>query len=92
LETQAHLLEREGKPVAARDVLTVAKRLIRALEDEGLTLEGKTGETVAFDPNYHQPLEVGPGLTPGQPVVIRSPGISYAGRVLHRAGVRKGGS
>src|SRR5262245_8648030 len=37
LLTHAHLLEVEGKALQARDVLTVARRLVRLLEDEGLT-------------------------------------------------------
>src|SRR5437870_13492244 len=36
LALQAHLLEGEGKPVSARDVLAVAQSLIRVLESEGL--------------------------------------------------------
>src|SRR5262245_43602205 len=56
LLTQAHLLEVEGKPVQARDVLALARRLIRLLEDEGLTAEGRVGDTVLFDPNRHEPL------------------------------------
>src|SRR5262249_23611013 len=32
LVTQAHLLEAEGKPVQARDVVAVARRLVRVLE------------------------------------------------------------
>jgi molecular chaperone GrpE (heat shock protein) len=56
LLTQAYLLEVEGKLVQAKDVLVVAKRLIRALEDNGLTLTNKVGETVPFDSNLHDPL------------------------------------
>jgi molecular chaperone GrpE (heat shock protein) len=80
LRTQAHLLEMEGEAVPATDVLAVAKRLVRALEDEGLTLEGGVGETTSFDPNRHAParrrsLNAGPAgrrapgrrRLPGQP-------------------------
>ena len=45
LLTQAHLLEVDGKPLQARDVLGVARRLVRMLEDNGLTLDGQVGET-----------------------------------------------
>ena len=45
LLTQAHLLEVDGKPLPAHDVLGVARRLMRTLEDNGLTLEGQVGET-----------------------------------------------
>lgn len=89
LLTQAHLLEVEGKPVQVKDVLTVARRLVRVLEDEGLTLEGKVGETVSFDPNHHEPLSGNISLTSGQNVVIRFVGITLQGKVLRKAGVEK---
>jgi molecular chaperone GrpE (heat shock protein) len=89
LLTQAHLLEVEGKPVQAKDVLAVAKRLVRALEDNGLTLEGSVGETVPFDPNRHEPLSGDAALMPGEAVVVRFVGVSYQGRVIRKAGVAK---
>jgi hypothetical protein len=87
LLTQAHLLEVEGKPLQARDVLAVARRLVRLLEDEGLTAQGQVGETVAFDPGRHEPL--GSDFVPksGQAVVVRLVGVSWRGRALCRAGV-----
>jgi molecular chaperone GrpE (heat shock protein) len=92
LFTQAHLLEVEGKPVQAKDVLAVAKRLVRALEDEGLKLEGGVGETASYDPNRHEPLggqTAQTGLTLGQPIVTRFAGVSYRGRLIRKAGVEK---
>lgn len=86
LLTQAHLLQ-EGKPVQAKDVLAVAKRLIRTLEDSGLTLTGNVGETVSFDSNLHEPLSVNTSLTPGVSVVVKFVGVSYQGKVIRKAGV-----
>jgi molecular chaperone GrpE (heat shock protein) len=91
LLTQAHLLEVEGKPVQARDVLAVARRLVRLLEDEGLAPEGRVGETVAFDPDRHEALGGGFAPRPGQPAVVRLVGISWQGRVLRKAGVGPAG-
>jgi molecular chaperone GrpE (heat shock protein) len=88
LLTQAHLLEAEGRPVQARDVLAVARRLVRVLEEEGLTLDGRPGERAAFDPNRHAPL-AGEAPAPGAGVVVRFAGIGYKGRVLRKAGVDK---
>jgi molecular chaperone GrpE (heat shock protein) len=88
LLTQAHLLEADGRPVQARDVLAVARRLVRVLEDEGLTVEGRVGERAAFDPDRHAPLG-GDTLTRGQAVVVRFVGVSYRGRLLRKAGVEK---
>jgi molecular chaperone GrpE (heat shock protein) len=88
LLTQAHLLEAEGKPVQARDVLAVARRLVRVLEEEGLTLDGRPGERAAFDPNRHAPL-AGAAPAPGTAVVVRFAGVGYRGRVLRKAGVER---
>jgi molecular chaperone GrpE (heat shock protein) len=87
LLTQAHLLEVEGKPVQARDVLAVARRLVRLLEDEGLAPEGRIGEAVGFDPDRHEPL--GGDFNPrrGEAVVVHVPGVNWRGKVLQRAGV-----
>jgi molecular chaperone GrpE (heat shock protein) len=92
LLTQAHLLEAESKPLQAKDVLAVAKRFIRALEDQGLKLEGSVGEAVAFDPNRHEPLNRSASINQGQQVVTRFVGISYCGKFLRKTGVelRKG--
>lgn len=90
LLTQAYLLEVEGKPVQAKDVLVVAKRLIRVLEDNGLTLTGNVGETVSFDSNLHDPLSDRTSLTPGVPVVVKFVGVSYQGKVIRKAGVEPG--
>ncbi|HAZ45637.1 MAG TPA: nucleotide exchange factor GrpE [Cyanobacteria bacterium UBA11371] len=87
LLTQTHLLEVEGKPIQAKDVLAVAKRLIRTLEDNGLTLNCSVGETVPFDPNYHDALSTSASLTPGTTVAVKFAGISYQGKVIRKAGV-----
>ena len=86
LLTQAHLLE-QGKPVQAKDVLLVAKRLISALEDNGLTIVGQVGETVSFDSNLHEPLSASTAINPGAEVVVRFAGVSYQGKVSRKAGV-----
>lgn len=89
LLTQAHLLEVDGKPIQAHDVLAVARRLVRSLEDNGLTLEGRVGETVPFDPNCHEPLSAEAALQPGETVVVKFVGASYSGTVLKKAGVAR---
>lgn len=90
LLTQAHLLEAEEKPVQARDVLAVARRLVRVLQEAGLGVEEEVGRRVSFDPNRHEALSSEARLAPGEEVEVRVVGISYRGRVLRRAGVRKG--
>lgn len=90
LLTQAHLLE-AGKPVQARDVLSVARRLVRVLEDRGLQLVGAAGETTAFDPNRHAPLSAEVSLAAAERVIVRLVGVAHQGKVLHKAGVEKAG-
>src|SRR5262245_16425470 len=91
LLTQAHLVEIEGKPLQVKDVLVVAKRLVRSLEDEGLKLEGGVGETTSFDPNRHELLGGEAALTRGKAVVVRFAGVSYRGRLIRKAGVDDAG-
>ncbi len=85
LRTQADLLEKQGKPVQARDVLSVAQRLLRALERHGLAFDGQVGAETIFDPNQHTPLQSTGALQPGQPVRIRFSGVTYQGRRLYKA-------
>ncbi len=89
LLTQAHLLEVEGKPIQAADVLVVAKRLVRTLEDYGLALDGTVGEAVVLDPDRHEPLSVDESLTPGQQVLVKFVGASYRGKIIKKAGVAR---
>jgi molecular chaperone GrpE (heat shock protein) len=91
LLTQAWLMENEGKPVETRDVMTVARQLVQALEAAGLKPEGTIGTTVAFDPDRHQPLSVEETVKSGDQVVIRLPGMSFGGRTLRKAGVKRKG-
>lgn len=89
LLTQAHLLDVDGKPIQAKDVLTVAKRLVRTLEDNGFTVEGCMGEAIPFDPNRHELLSANVSPVPGEKVVVKFVGASYLGKVIKKAGVAK---
>jgi molecular chaperone GrpE (heat shock protein) len=90
LLTQAHLLEVENKPVQARDLVAVARRLVRALEDHGLRLLGSVGGMANYDPNCHAPLSNDTRIVAGQPVVIRFVGVATPdGKVLRKAGVEE---
>ena len=84
LVTQSALLE-EGKDLAARDVLTVARRMLRALERQGLLMAGKPGDRVPFDPAGHQPMNAGVNPLPGQEVIIRFPAIMVEGKMIYKA-------
>lgn len=83
--TQAELLENQDKPVQARDVLSVARRLVRAVERRGMLFEGRAGEQAAFDPNRHSPLNAEAAPQVGQAVTIRFAGVSYQGKIIHKA-------
>jgi len=83
--TQAELLENQNKPVQTRDVLSVARRLIRAAERRGMQFDGRAGEQAAYDPNRHAPLNAEIALQVGQTVTIRFAGVTYQGKILHKA-------
>jgi hypothetical protein len=87
LLTQAHLLEVEGKPVQARDMWLVAKRLVRTFEDRGAAFQGHVGETCSFEAARHEPLSASISLNEGQPVRIRFVGMAYQGKLLRKAAV-----
>ena len=89
IATQTYLFEVEKKPLQSKDVLAVAKRMVKVLEGEGLTLLGGVNEIVPFDENYHQPLTSQVKLQHGERVVVRLAGASFAGRVLRKASVEK---
>jgi molecular chaperone GrpE (heat shock protein) len=83
--TQAELLENQNKPVQARDVLSVARRLIRAAERRGMQFDGRAGEQVAYDPNRHASLNAEIAPQAGQAVTIRFAGVTYQGKILYKA-------
>jgi molecular chaperone GrpE (heat shock protein) len=83
--TQADLLENQGKAVQARDVLTVARRMVRALERAGVTFVEPVGQQVAFDPNQHTPISASTPLQAGQPAVVRFAGVSFQGKLITKA-------
>ena len=87
LLTQAHLLEVASKPLQAKDVLAVAKRVIRVLEQGGLKLEGNVGDVLSFDPDRHDPLSADLTIGAGQSVVVRFAGVTFRDKLLRRARV-----
>ncbi len=91
LKTQAHLVQVEEKPVQARDVLAVARQLLRVLEDAGMRFEGEVGDVVTFDPDRHRPLGEA-SLSRGDQVRIRFVAVKLGERVIHKAGVDKAGN
>lgn len=88
LVTQAHLLEREHKPVESRDVLAVAKRLVKHLEELEMCLDGEVGEVTKFDPDRHTPLGDSP-LSRGDEVAVRFVAVRYRDKIIRKAGVQK---
>jgi molecular chaperone GrpE len=87
LMTQAYLLDVQGRPLQARDVLAVARRLIQVLEEQGMQVMGKIGEIQPFDPDRHEPMASGLAIEPGTPVTVRFVGIAYHDHLLKKLGV-----
>jgi molecular chaperone GrpE len=90
LTTQAYLVEVQGRPLQVRDVLAVTRRLIQALEEQGMQVIGKIGEFQPFDPDRHEPMASGLSIEPGTPVIIRFVGIAYRDHLLKKMGVEGG--
>jgi molecular chaperone GrpE (heat shock protein) len=84
---QADLIENGATQVPAKDVLRLARRLIRALEDAGIELQGSVGQRMVFDPNLHEALSTDEVIKRGQDVIVRLVGVAYKGRVLRKSGV-----
>ena len=74
----------EGKPVAAKDVLALARGLGRSLERLGLVGIGQPGENATFDSTIHQMLS-GSAPAPGTVVVLRMPGYRLGEKVVRKA-------
>lgn len=87
LLAQAYLLEKEGKPVQAKDVLAVARKLLRGLAENGITIESEAGSAADFDPNKHEPLSVETKIEQGRPIIVRLPSIACHGVIIRKAGV-----
>lgn len=85
--TQIHLSEIQEKPIQARDVLAVAQRLVRILQEAGLTPEGTLDERLPFDPDRHEPLSAAHSPSTGQIVRVRFVGFRYHGKLLRKASV-----
>ena len=83
LALQAHLIE-TGTPVQARDVIAVAGRLGGLFERQGLAPLGAIGDRVAYDPARHRVLGT-ETLVPGSNAVVRVPGYTMGGRLVHKA-------
>jgi molecular chaperone GrpE (heat shock protein) len=87
LVTQNYLVNQKNKAIQSRDILLITDRLIRALEMNGLMLQGQPGQSVHFDPNLHIPLSTASSFQAGQTVIVRFVGISYQGKIIRKAGV-----
>lgn len=86
--TQHHLLNVESKPLQARDVIAVAMRLVKSLEASGMKLDGKIGESVLFDCNKHELINMGGSEQgEGQMVIVRMPAVTLNGRMLKKMAV-----
>lgn len=84
---QLDLIETSGQSLQARDILAVARSLLRILQNHGLEISEPVGIITSFDPALHEPLSATKTLQPGQPVSVRLPGLSFQGQRLRKAGV-----
>lgn len=86
LKTQQHLSAQ--RQIQAKDVLTIAMRLLQSVESLGVKLEGQIGDEVAFDSTIHEGLSIyDESPRDGVPVKISMPGVSYNTRVIRKISV-----
>ena len=74
----------EGREVAAADVLSLLRSVEKQLKAAGLEAVGEVGAAVPFDVALHQRMSGGM-VSAGTPVVVRTPGYRFAGKVLLKA-------
>lgn len=86
LVTLEHLRAEGTVEPRAGDVLAVAMRLVRALEDRGIAAAGTVGARESFDPDRHEPVGAGT-IEAGRSVIVRFVGFTHGTRVLRKAGV-----
>ena len=82
LSLQALLLDK-GTPVAAKDVMALARALAKVFEKQGLCPASNPGETVSYDPALH--TIQGGAIQPGAAVKICIPGYTFRGKLLKKA-------
>ncbi len=89
LITQDYLLNKNGKPVQAKDVVNVSSGIVKTLLRHGMETVGKVGEETQFDLNSHEPISIDEAITDNENVTIRMVGIAFKGKILRRASVSK---
>lgn len=85
LISQAHMFEKESKPIQLKDVLIVSKRTIRALQNAGLQVRDTPGETVTANNDEHELASGKDTLKDRETVVVRIPGIAFKDKVIRRS-------
>lgn len=73
-----------GREVAAADLVSLLRSVEKQLKAAGLETVGDVGSPVAFDVALHQRMSGGM-VSAGTPVVVRTPGYRFAGKVLLKA-------
>jgi hypothetical protein len=74
---------------AAKDVLQAAVQAVQAASAHGVTISGKIGERVGYDPSRHIPFGNSPPPQIDELVVLRSVSVQYQGKVLRKAIVER---
>ncbi len=80
LITQDYLLNKNGKPVQAKDVVNVSSAIVRTLLRHGMETVGKVGEETQFNLNLHEPISVDEEISANETVTIRMVGIAFKGK------------
>ncbi len=84
---QVRIASKEETALTAKDVLVNVRGLIRAFNDNGMSVIDESAEPTMFDARFHESALSGFTPEAGKPVQIRYPGIKFFEKVLLKAGV-----
>ncbi|MEA5509856.1 helix-turn-helix domain-containing protein [Crocosphaera sp. UHCC 0190] len=83
----AAIVSQKNPQLSAVKLLPLVKPIFELLKQWGLEMNATVGETIPYDPQFHQLLEGGGTAEPGELVVVRYVGYRQGDKLLHRAKV-----
>ncbi|MEA5535772.1 helix-turn-helix transcriptional regulator [Crocosphaera sp. XPORK-15E] len=83
----AAIVAQKNPQLSAVKLLPLVKPIFELLKQWGLEMNATVGETIPYNPQFHQLLEGGGTAEPGDLVVVRYVGYRQGGKLLHRAKV-----
>jgi hypothetical protein len=79
----------QGQALSVEDILVLWQPLAEWLSDQALFQIGIPGESVGFEPCWHELTSEREAIEPGTPVIVRQVGYRHREQVLRRAKVTR---